>query len=704
MPLRNDLLNPIPGDNPSGANLRYEPITDKIKEARREDIDAPQGQWKTTVKTADLPLVIKLAGDVLANRSKDLQIAVWLVDAHVRREGFGILTPCLELLRELVEQYWDTLYPPIDEDGDMEVRATPLGWLGAKLGEQLGFLPIVSGKLSWVKYQESRTVGFEADADTFDKQQLRQSRMAEGKISGEQFDEAADATSVDALKNTYKQLTAAQQALESLSEYCDSQFGDYAPSFINTRNALEEITQTVRIILSRKPGGLEEEEEPAEEEPVEEASMEESPSEEETVATEDSFGTEESVSFEEPAADEESSFAESSESEEMASFSGSGESLGELNSREDAARQLVSICRFLRSQNGADPAPYLMLRVFAWGAMMKDAPILDQSAIEAPPGDVRVNLRRLAKESQWEELVEATEAAMAEPYGRTWLDLQRYTESGISGLGYAGAARVVNTQFRILLETLPDLLELTLPDDTPAANAETKTWINNSIIEKVVPKDLPKPPGEEGSESSGFGDDTSTESSFSMDETPSTDMSLDETPSDISLDETPSDMSLDATPEPEAAEAEPTPEPEPEPYEVEENPPILEAEEAPPSDLSDEFAQALAAVKDGRTAEGLGIITAMLATERSGRARFRRRTQLAHLLMAAGKGKVAQPMLDELVDEIENRKLEDWEPSEAIAYPLELLLHCLSPADERRTQLYTRICKLDPVRAVNCSD
>ena len=42
------------------------------------------------------------------------------------------------------------------------------------------------------------------------------------------------------------------------------------------------------------------------------------------------------------------------------------------------------------------------------------------------------------------------------------------------------------------------------------------------------------------------------------------------------------------------------------------------------------------------------MITAILATERSGRARFRRRTQLAHLLMAAGKGKVAQPILDQI--------------------------------------------------------
>lgn len=694
MPLRNDLLNPIPGDNPSGANLRYDPVTDKIKEARREDVDAPQGDWKTTLKTADLPLVIKLGGDVLANRSKDLQIAVWLIDAHVRREGFPILAQCFQLLRDLLEQFWDTLYPPIEEDDDMEVRAAPLDWLGSKLGEQLGFLPIVSGKLGWVKYQESRTVGSDADADTFEKRQKRENYIADGKITSEQFDEAADGTSVEFLRTVYKQLTESQQALEALNEYCDGQFGSFAPSFINTRNAIEEIAQTVRIILTRRPGGMIEEKPEEEEEPVEEVSLDESFSMEESASVEDS------VSLEEPAA-EESGFEESAEPEVSVPSRSRSRAAGGAGPG-GIAGQLLSLCRQMREQQPGNPAPYMMLRCFAWGNLMKDAPLIDHSEVEAPSSELRMTLKRLNKEGDYDQLLETVEATMVQPCGRTWLDLQRYTELALTGKSLGSVAGPVNKLTRILLETLPDLLELTLPDDTPSANADTRNWIDNYVIVKVAPKELKREgEGGESGESSDFGSSSDETPSFSMDETPSsdsTDSSMDfslDTPSEPSAD---LDLGLDAT----ATEPEPEPMPEPEPYEVEENPPILEAEEPPPSDISDEFGQALAAVKDGRTGEGLAIITALLATERSGRARFRRRTQLAHLLMAAGKGKVAQPMLDELCAEIENRKLEDWEPSEAIAYPLELLLHCLSPADERRTELYTRICKLDPVRAVNC--
>ena len=41
MPFPEDLLNPIDGPNPSGVNLRYDPVYDKIKEARREEDHPP---------------------------------------------------------------------------------------------------------------------------------------------------------------------------------------------------------------------------------------------------------------------------------------------------------------------------------------------------------------------------------------------------------------------------------------------------------------------------------------------------------------------------------------------------------------------------------------------------------------------------------------------------------------------------------------
>ena len=97
MPLRDDLLNPIAGENPSGASLRYERVYDQIKEARTESEESILGTLSAP-KKADHNQVIKLAGEALATKSKDLQLAAWLSEAHVKKEGLGLIQPCLKLI------------------------------------------------------------------------------------------------------------------------------------------------------------------------------------------------------------------------------------------------------------------------------------------------------------------------------------------------------------------------------------------------------------------------------------------------------------------------------------------------------------------------------------------------------------------------------------------------------------------------------
>ena len=132
MPLREDILNPIPGDNPSGQNLRFAPLYDKIKEARREDDELNQGAWQYERKVADWVTVVKLAQDAIATQSKDLQLAAWLCEGLLRKEGMGGFREGLGLCKDLMERFWDTLYPALDE-GDAEERAAPLDWICTKL-------------------------------------------------------------------------------------------------------------------------------------------------------------------------------------------------------------------------------------------------------------------------------------------------------------------------------------------------------------------------------------------------------------------------------------------------------------------------------------------------------------------------------------------------------------------------------------------
>ena len=665
MPLRADLLNPISGDNPSGANLRYDPVTDKIKEARREDLDVPQGEWKTAIKTADWNQVIKFASDALAKKGKDLQIAVWLADAHIRKEGFPMLAPAFQFLQNLQEQFWDTMYPEI-EDGDVEVRSAPLAWFGAKLEEPIKGLSITSNKLNWTLYQESRLVGYEADANTPDKEDVRATRIKEGKLSAEEFDEAVSSTPTAFYLDIWNSIKSAESALESLSDFCDVKFGEYAPSFIKTRTSIEGIHETVEKILRQK-GGFPDEE-PQEIEP-----------EEELASFDDLLST--------PTA------AAASPAMTWEEMSGVADEAPTPKGNRDAyIRQVADICKKMRANDPEDPAPYLLIRALRWADLEVDAPLINRESLEAPPSSLRIGLKRQAADADWAKVLESTETAMTLPSGRTWLDLQRYTVQALSSAGYPAAARAVTTALRGILTNVPDLVDLILPDDTPAANAETKQWLDDVVLEKRY--DYKKDGGEE--ESAEKSDSLGLDELTPVEETPA-----EETPMEFNLD------SLESFDTPVEATSAPVQELDLAAFTLDEDPPILDDQTiATVEGTPDIFDEAIAAVKAGNTSEGLGIISKVLATERSGRLRFKRRTQLAHLLLAGGKEKIAQALLDELAAEIEARRLDDWEETEAVAYPLSLLLRCLAAdgADnERRTQLYARICKLDPIRALNCS-
>lgn len=138
------LLAPIPGDNPCGEWLRYEGTYDRIEDARRQD-DAtlPQGIWKTQVKRADWPSVSRLCQEALRDRSKDLQIAAWLLEAWLHQHGFHGLRPGLELCAGLCASFWEGLHPTIDDD-DLSYRLAPIEWINRKVPATLKALPITA--------------------------------------------------------------------------------------------------------------------------------------------------------------------------------------------------------------------------------------------------------------------------------------------------------------------------------------------------------------------------------------------------------------------------------------------------------------------------------------------------------------------------------------------------------------------------------
>jgi type VI secretion system protein ImpA len=448
MPLREDIFAAIPGENPSGTDLRYDNkllIFDKIKEARRQDDELEQGAWKNERKTANWPLVIKLAQDALATVSKDLQLAGYLSEALLQTERFSGLRAGLDFTYRLLTEFWDSVYPAI-EDGDRELRARPLAWINITLDLPIKTTPIVSAGYSDISYKESRLVGYEDQVKTDKDRKARSEMIQRGKLAPDVFDKAFADTPKSFYLQAEKDLDACLETVSKLEAFCDEKLEDDSPGFTKLKAALTDVRHTVHILLEKK---REKEPDPVEEPPAEQ--FEEMP-------------------------------AGGLDSTSSIAVQGTALPLGaEPADMRQAIAMVVVAAAFIRKREPCNPAPYLMLRGLRWGELRSTKRLADSPLLEAPPTELRQQIKRLAISKRWSELLEAGEKALSLPGSRAWLDLQRLSVAACNALGseFQPIATAIQSELRALLNDLPELLDAMLLDDTPAANPETREWLQS---------------------------------------------------------------------------------------------------------------------------------------------------------------------------------------------------------------------------------
>ncbi|MBI4873378.1 MAG: type VI secretion system domain-containing protein [Acidobacteria bacterium] len=98
----------------------------------------------------------------------------------------------------------------------------------------------------------------------------------------------------------------------------------------------------------------------------------------------------------------------------------------------------------------------------------------------------------------------------------------------------------------------------------------------------------------------------------------------------------------------------------------------------------------------------MDLLSAEIARQPCGRDRFRIRLQLADICLRAGYTAMAKAILEELVQAMDQHRLEDWESPESLARVLAMLYRCLETAEldpARKADLYSRICRLAPHHA-----
>lgn len=315
------LLRPIKGERPTGESLRYEGVYDRIREARREDDPGlSQGIYKTDLKRANWEANEILCLEALETRSKDLQIAAWLLEAWLHLHGFVGVKEGLRLLSGLCESYWDELYPEMEGD-NVESRIAPIIWINEKLSLKLKQIPVTLPQSTDAPIYCYADWESACHLDNLVKKRPDVMPAANGKVTPATFHASVSLTPGTFYVSLAVDIKEAVEACLTLNQVLDEKCGKSAPSLHLFRETLETIQNLVADILR---------------------------------ARHDTFSPEE---FQETPAG-----AEIAEGSEVWSNH-------PIRSRAEAYWRLSEAADYLLRTEPHSPTPYLVKRAVAWGSM-----------------------------------------------------------------------------------------------------------------------------------------------------------------------------------------------------------------------------------------------------------------------------------------------------------------------------------------------
>lgn len=246
------LLAPISADSPAGESLRYDGLFDEIKELRREDdASLPQGVWKRELKRAEWDDVAAKAAEAIETRTKDLQLAGWLLEAWLHCDGFPGAVRGLRLVRRLCDDFWDDLHPQI-EDGDLDFRLGPLRWLAERLPTMLKSVPVTrpdddTPAYTWTDWEAAQHLAALAD-----RAEAEEKVEDEGRVTQSKFLVSVSLSPAVLFARLADELAAVETALGELDRSLHERVEGEAPSFADARGTLEAIRAYVARNLEER--------------------------------------------------------------------------------------------------------------------------------------------------------------------------------------------------------------------------------------------------------------------------------------------------------------------------------------------------------------------------------------------------------------------------------------------------------------------
>ncbi|MDH5446472.1 MAG: type VI secretion system protein TssA [Gammaproteobacteria bacterium] len=333
------LVNPISDENSVGADIRQDSspasLYNQIKDARSAARAAERHSLfdgDNSEAMSNWYKIIDLAPEILQNHAKDLEVASWLTEALIRRAGFQGLRDGFAVIRGLIDNYWDSLYPLPDEEDGMETRLASLTGLNGEGAEGVLIAPIRNvtiteggepGPFSFWQYKQALDIQKIADEDTRSKKA--------GKIGYtlEDIENAVASTDAEFYINLCDDVSISINEYREISRALDNLCGTHeSPPTSNIINTLEDALSVLKHVARFKL-------------PVESSN-------------EDDMG------------------------QDVTDINGtsvagsSGVPAGAIKTREEAFRHLKNIANYFRKTEPHSPISYIIDKAVRWGDMDLD--------------------------------------------------------------------------------------------------------------------------------------------------------------------------------------------------------------------------------------------------------------------------------------------------------------------------------------------
>ena len=231
------LLAPIPGDKAVGPDLRatsgpsspYYQVKDARSAARAAERQAESGA--TDGPVPDWKAVVAAGTKALATGAKDLEIAAYLIEGLARVNGYAGMRDGFKLTRQLVEAFWDDLYPVPDEEGVL-TKVAPIAGLNGDDSEGTLLAPIrmvpltasdTHGRLTYANYLQALATSKILDP------KVKEKKIDAGAMTFEKFKAAMTETPNAWVKTLHDDLTQCLAEFDLMGKAFDAKCGADAP-------------------------------------------------------------------------------------------------------------------------------------------------------------------------------------------------------------------------------------------------------------------------------------------------------------------------------------------------------------------------------------------------------------------------------------------------------------------------------------------